>query len=126
MHQRPGSGSGGDLDLAVGRGQGPVEPQVPQRRGHPQDEQCLGLVSPQPAQREPVAVHQPAPAAGPGFGDHRDACGPERLEVAVHGPDRHPEFGGQVPRGRPAARLQEQDQGHQPVGAHRIRLGENR
>ena len=100
------------------RVQGPVKTELAHRFRHAQDEQGLGLLGPQPAQREPVAVHQPASAAGPGFGDDRNARRAERAQVPVDRPDADPEFGGERPRGRPAPGLEEQDQRKQAIGTH--------
>jgi hypothetical protein len=118
MDQRAGGQPGGDLDLPVRRVQGMIKTELAQRFWHPQDEQGLGLLRPQTAEREPVVVHQPAAAAGPGLGDDRNARGAERLQVTVDGPDTHPELGGERPRGHHAPRLKQQDQAEQAVGAH--------
>jgi len=77
--------------------------------GHAQDEQSLGLIRPQAAQREPVAVHQPAAAARSRLGDDRDTRGAERLQVLVDRPDADPQFGGERSRGRRAPGLERQD-----------------
>jgi hypothetical protein len=90
----------GDPDLAVRRVQGPVQAELAERLGHAQDEQRLGFVGTEPAQREPVALHQPAAAAWSGFGDDRHARGAEGLQVAVDRPDRHAKLGGERPSGR--------------------------
>ena len=122
MHQRVRGEPGGDLDLPVRGGQGARQPQVAQDGGHAQDEQGLGLIRPQAAEREPVAVHQPAAAARSCFGHDRDARRAERLQVPVDRPDADPELGGERPRGRHAAGLEQQGQREQPVGAHEQRL----
>ena len=67
---RPGAAGvalqpGGDPDLAVRRGEGTVQAEFPQRARYPQDEQGLGLVRAQGTEREAVAVHELAAAAGP-------------------------------------------------------------
>jgi len=95
-----------------------IKTELAQRFWHPQDEQGLGLLRPQTAEREPVVVHQPAAAAGPGLGDDRHARGAERLQVTVDGPDAHPELGGERPRGHRTPGLKQQDQAEQAVGAH--------
>ncbi len=84
---------------------------------HPRDWE-RHLLGPQATQREPVAVHQPAAAAGPRLGDDRNARGAERAQVPVDRPDADPEFGGERPRGRPAPGLEQQDHPEQAVGTH--------
>ena len=116
----------GQPDLAVGRVQGLVETELAQDAGHAQDEQGLGLVGTQAAQREAVAVHEPAPAAGTGLGQDGDPGRGQRLEVPVDRPDGDLELGRQGPGRRPAPRLQQQDQGQQPVGAHAIKTKPDR
>ena len=118
MHQRARADPGGDLDLPVRGGQRARQPELAQDSGHAQDEQRLGLVRPQAAQREPVAVHQPAAAARPRLGDDRDTRRAKRRQVPVDGPDADPEFTGERPRGRRTPRLEQQGQREQPVGTH--------
>ena len=118
MNQRARADPGGDLDLPVRGGQRARQPELAQDRGHAQDEQRLGLVRPQAAQREPVAVHQPAAATRSRLGDDRDTRRAQRRQVPVHGPDADPEFVGERPRGRRAPRLEQQGQREQPVGTH--------
>jgi hypothetical protein len=90
-----------------------------QHARHAQDEQGLGLVGTKPAERQPVALHELAPAAGSGLGDDGHAGRGQRFEVAVDRPDGHPELGRKNQGRQSAARLQQQHQGQQPVGAHR-------
>ena len=104
-------------DLAVGRAQGLVQTELAQDAGHAQDKQGLGLVGTQAAQREPVAVHA-GTATGTGLGQDGDPGRGQCLEVAVDRPDGDLELGRQGAGRRPAACLQQQDQGQQPVGAH--------
>ncbi len=113
---------GREPDLAVRLVQGPVEAQFAQHAGYPQDEQGLGFLGAQAPEREAVAVHEPASAPGPGLGYDGHPGRGQRLEVAVYGPDRHLELGRQGPGRRGAPRLQQQDQGQQPVGAHLIKI----
>jgi hypothetical protein len=113
---------GGGPDLPVRGGQGARQPQVAQHGRHAQDEQGLGFVWPQAAEREPVAVHQPAATAWSRLGDDRDARGTERLQVPVDGPDTDAEFGGERPRGRRPPGLEQQGQREQAVGAHERKL----
>jgi hypothetical protein len=51
MHQRARADPGGDPDLPVRGGQRARQPELVQDGGHAQDEQRLGLVRPQAAQR---------------------------------------------------------------------------
>ena len=126
MHQRGRGEPGGDPDLPVRGGQGARQPQVAQHGRHAQDEQGLGFVRPQAAEREPVAVHQPAAAARSRLGDDRDARGAERLQVPVDRPDADAELGGERPRGRHAPCLEQQGQREQAVGAHKRKVSRYR
>ncbi|HEY4463593.1 MAG TPA: hypothetical protein VGN41_13090 [Streptosporangiaceae bacterium] len=67
---------GGNPDLTLRRGQRPIQPQLAQDGGDTQDEQRFGLVRTKAAQREPVAVEEPAAAARSGVGDDRHAGRP--------------------------------------------------
>ena len=118
MYQHGRGEPGGDPDLPVRGGQGARQPQVAQDGRHAQDEQGLGLIRPQAAEREPVAVHQPAAAARSRLGDDRHSRRAERLQVPIDRPDADPELGGERPRGRRAPRLEQQGQREQAVGAH--------
>lgn len=96
----------------------PVVPQVGQRAGHGAQEQGAGLLAVQRREVDAVAVGQGHAAPGPAGGPHRHAGGAEGVEVAVDGALGDLQPGGQVPRRQPAAGLQEQHQGDQPVGPH--------
>ena len=126
MDQRGRGEPGGDPDLPVRGGQRTLQAELAQDGRHAQDEQGLGLVRPQAAEREPVAVHQPAAAARSRLGDDGDARRAERLQVPVDRPDADPEFGGERPRGRPAPRLEQQGQREQPVGTHERKVSRYR
>ena len=94
MHQRARGEPGGDPDLPVRGGQRARQPELAQHGRNAQDEQGLGLIRPQTAEREPVAVHQPAAAARSRLGDDRDTRRAERRQVPVDRPDADPELGG--------------------------------
>ena len=112
----------GHPDLPVRRGSGGVQPELAQRAGHAQDEQGLGFLRAQAAEREAVSLDQLAATAGPGLRPDRDAGAAEGLEVPVDGPHADLEFRGERHGGHPAPGLEQQHQGHQPVGAHPRRL----
>jgi hypothetical protein len=118
--------SGGGADLAVRRGDGAVKTEVAQHIRDAQDKERLCLVGVQGAQREPVVVHELAPAAWPGLGNDRDAHRAERLQIPVDGPDRHLKLTGQSPGGHPAAGLQDQDQRHQTICSHQRTVTQGR
>ena len=100
----------------------PASPRSRSTAWHAQDKQGLGLIWPQSAEREPVAVHQPAAAARSRLGDDRDTRGAERFQVPVDRPDANPQLGGERPRGRHAPCLEQQGQREQAIGAHEQRL----
>ena len=100
------------------RGGGGVQAELAQRAGHAQDEQGLGFVRAQAAQREAVSLDQLAAAARARLGADRDAGAAEGLEVPVDGPHTDLEFRGERRGGHPAPGLEQQHQGHQPVGTH--------
>ena len=76
----------------------------------------------QPGQVGPRAADQRPPAAAPGLRVDGDAGGRQRLEVATGRRHRHLELGRHLGGGDPAARLHEQEGGHQPVCAHVPRI----
>ena len=57
------------------------------------------------------------PSVATGLGVHRDSGGAERLDVPIDRAHRHFQLIGELGGGEPAAVLQEQQDGHQMVGA---------
>ncbi len=89
------------------------------RRRRPGDEeQRPGLGGGEPAQVGAAAARQLPPAAAALAGVDRQAGHPERLEVAAGRPLRDLELGGHLGRRDLPARLEQQEDGHQPIGAH--------
>lgn len=112
----------GDPDLPVRRREEALQAELAQGAWHAQDEQGLGFRWPQAAKREAVARDELAAAAGSRFGEDRHPGDAERRQVPVDRPDRDLELLSQGLGGRPSPGLEQQDQGHQPVGAHHSRL----
>jgi hypothetical protein len=82
------------------------------------DQQGERLVVVQPRELGLEAGQQretPVPAA---FRVDRDTGRGQRLDVAQHGADGHPQLTGQRGRRQPTTLAQQQHQGDQPVGAH--------
>lgn len=111
-----------DPDLTLRRRDRAVQAEFPERARHAQDEQRLGFLRAQRAEREAVAVEQPAAAAGPRLGAHRHAGRAERIEIAVDGPDGYLQLPGQAAGGHRPAGLKQEDQADQAVGAHETRI----
>ena len=121
-HHGPGRGLG-----VVAEGAGQRGHQLAQRgpglgdgagHGADQGEQGPGLAGGEPGEVGAGAAQQrPAPApAGLGVDGH--ARGGQGLEVAAGGGDRHLELRGQFGRGHPRTGLQDEEGGHEAVGAH--------
>ena len=87
------------------------------RAGH--EEQGAGLGRVQPAEVGAGAADELPAAVAALAGVDGHAGHAERLEVAAGGALRHLELLGDLRRGDLAARLEEHEDGHQPVGAHR-------
>lgn len=121
MDEGAGVSSGRYPDLAVRRGGRAVQAEVAQGARHAQDQQRLGLLRAQPAEREPVNVEELAAAAGPGFGADRHARGAQHLQVLVDRPDGYLQLPGEVAGGHPAPRLEREHQGNQAIGTHETR-----
>ncbi len=95
-----------------------AEPELRGRAGHPGCEKRLCLVARQPREPRAVAAGQPVAARGAAHGLDRHAGGGERLDVAVHRPDRDLEPLGDLRGGQPAARLEQEQQRDEPRRTH--------
>ena len=123
-----GHGSVGELlgkrrqQFQLRRAEHGAESELADRTRHTGREESFRLSRGQAGQAGAVPVDQLTATVATRLCVHRDACGTERLEVAVDGADRHLELVGQRLGGHPPAGLQEQQQGHQPAGAHGSRV----
>ena len=86
-------------------------------------EQRVGLVAGETGQAGAVAVEQLEAAGTAPRRVHRNARGPECLDVAVHRAHRHLQFGGECLRADPAAHVQQQEDRQQPARAHAAHSG---
>ena len=109
---------GARAHLAVRRGERVRQPEFRDRGGHAEQQQRFRLVGGQPAQREPVALDEAAPAAGTGLGQDGDARRVQGRDVPVDRAHGYLELGGELTRGHPPARLQQQGERYQAVSAH--------
>lgn len=104
--------------LQLGRREHLAQAQVRRRAGQSGQEQRLGLLGVQPGEPGPVTAQQLVAAAVPGVAVDRDARAAERVDVAVHGPDRYPQLRGEFAGGQPAPVLEQQDEGQEAGRAH--------
>ncbi len=86
--------------------------------GHASDEETADLGVGQAGEARAVALAQGAAAAGAAVGDDRHARRAQGVEVAVDGALGALEFGGERGGGHAPARLEQQQQGEQAIGAH--------
>jgi hypothetical protein len=83
------------------------------------NEQRLRLGGGEACQLRPVATRKSIAACRPANGLDRNACCRERLDVAVHGTDRHLEVRGELLRGQLAPHLEQEQQRNEPRRPHR-------
>lgn len=106
------------LELELGGGQIGSEAQLLRGARRTGEEERARLGVGEAGEPGAVAVHEPVAAGGAAVGVDGDAGGAEGFDVAVDGADRHLQFGGQFGCGHPAAVLQQEEQGEEPVSAH--------
>src|SRR5262249_43962797 len=88
------------------------------RGGRGRDEQRLRLRCRKARQLCAIAAREPISACRPADGLHRNACGRQRLDVAVHRPDPHLEGGRERLRRRLAPHLEQEEQRNEPRRPH--------
>ena len=88
------------------------------RRSSGDEEQRAGFGCVEAAQVGAPAAREAPSAVATGLGVHRYAGHPEGFEVAPGGAFGYFELGGHLGRGHLTPRLQQEEGGNQPVGAH--------
>jgi hypothetical protein len=112
--------------LEAGGGELGPEPDRGQRPRGPVQEERLGLLGRQPGQVRPVATEQGVAAAGAPLADDRDTGGAEVDQVAVDRPLRDLQLGGELGGRQPPARLEQEQEAHQPGSPHPFLLSRSR
>lgn len=111
------AGEGGP-QLELGPGQHLAETEFGGGAGESGEEDGPGLVGGEPGQPGAVAVEEAVAATVPGVPVQRDVGRAEGFDIAVDGPDRHLQCGGQFVGRHAAPVLEEQEEGNEPSGAH--------
>jgi len=108
----------GGADLELSGREYRAEAQLGGGAGEAGQGEGLGLIRVQAGEPGPVAVQQLVAAAVTGVAVQRDAGRVQRFDVTVDRADRDLQLLGELARGHPAARLQQQQDGDQTARAH--------
>ena len=106
-------------ELEAGGGERSGQTEVGGRSRDADGQQRGRLLRAQPGEAGPVPGQDAAAAAGTGVRVDGHAGCAQRLEVSIDRADRDLELGGQLRRPHLAARLEQEQQAHEAVGAHR-------
>ena len=105
-------------ELELGRAEHGAEAELADRTRDAGHEQRFGFFGGEAGEAGAVPVDELAPAVAPRLRVHRDAGRAERFEVAIDGAHRDLERFRELARGDAAPVLQEQEESHEPAGAH--------